>query len=51
MGTNRAPFQGILLPAGKEKARVHAGLRDFGGYGKMEKVSTVKDCMKNLKMN
>lgn len=39
LGTNRAPFQQFLLPAGKEKPRNHAGLRDFGGYGKMEKVS------------
>lgn len=42
MGTNRAPFQQFFLPAGKEKARIHAGLRDFGSYEKMGKVSTVK---------
>lgn len=45
LGGNRAAFGRLLLPAGKEKVRIHAGMRDFGGYGKMGKVSTQKGHM------
>lgn len=31
----------IHLPVGKEKARIHTGLWNFGDYGKMKEVSTV----------
>ena len=33
-GGNWAGFRKIHLPTGKEKTRIHAGLQDFGSYGK-----------------